>query len=95
MIGFVLTLPFILLEILNRGLTSNFPLPLFGFLWLLPTIFTATLLPIVRYLRAGGGLLDHPLGLFSRLLVLFLIAALWMGVLADQIPCFLGIPNCD
>jgi len=27
--------------------------------------------------------------------VLILIAWLWAGALVDQMPCFLGVPNCD
>jgi len=32
--------------------------------------------------------------LFS-IVMLVLIAGLWVGILVDQIPCFLGALNCD
>jgi hypothetical protein len=27
--------------------------------------------------------------------LLILIALAWSGIVADQMPCFLGVPNCD
>lgn len=93
--GFFLTLPFIILELLNRGFNANFPFSLFAFLWLLPAIFFATLTPILTYLRAGGKIQNHPLSLLTRIVILLLIGALWAGTIMDQMPCFLGVLNCD
>jgi hypothetical protein len=30
-----------------------------------------------------------------RVVFLAFIARMWIGILIDQMPCFLGVPNCD
>lgn len=95
LLGFFTTLPFAILEVVNQKANPGFPFNLFGVLWLSSALFFATLLPIIRYLRAGGKLLDHPFSLFTRLIVLFMLGSMWAGIISDQMPCFLGIPNCD
>jgi hypothetical protein len=95
LLGALITLPFALLEIIHQKANPGFPISLFVMLWLSATLFFATLLPILRYLRAGGKLLDHPFSLFTRLVVLFMLGSMWLGIISDQMPCFLGIPNCD
>ena len=37
----------------------------------------------------------HPTNLLFRVAFLALIAIIWAGILIDQLPCFLGVPNCD
>jgi hypothetical protein len=64
--GLPFTIPFSILEIINQGLTPDFPLLLFGLLWLLSVVFIATL-----------------------------AAWMWLSVVIDQMPCFMGVPNCD
>jgi hypothetical protein len=57
-ISLALVIPFIILEALNRrNFDEGFPIPLFGFIWLLPMIFTLTVTRIVRNVWAGKGLL--------------------------------------
>jgi hypothetical protein len=98
MIGFLLVLPFVVLEFLfntpswegARGTAA-----LFGFLWLLPTAFIVVLAPMARTLRAGSGITAHPAALFARVAFLALVAMAWGSLLIDQLPCFLGVPNCD
>ncbi len=51
--------------------------------------------PIVRTLRAGGSLFAHPLHLIIVVLISFLFAAGVVGLIVDQWPCFMGVPNCD
>jgi hypothetical protein len=59
-------------------------------------IFIALLMPIVRNLRqAGNSLMANPVGLLLRIVFLLLIAWMWASLLIDQMPCFLGVPNCD
>ncbi len=73
----------------------RFPFELFGMLWFLGAFFLITVEPIVRTVRAGDSLLAHPVTLLFRLVFLTLIALMWEGVVNDQLPCFLGVPNCD
>ena len=91
-------LPFAILESLNQTVTrQNAPglIVLFGLLWLLPMAFVVTLMPLVRNLRAGRSVVANPAGLLFRGTLLALIAMAWGGLLADQMPCFMGVPNCD
>jgi hypothetical protein len=74
---------------------SNFPFLLFVMLWLLPTAFFATAAPVVRTLRAGENILAHPVSLLLRLAFMVFVAWGWIDIMRDQMPCFLGVPNCD
>ena len=51
--------------------------------------------PIVRTLRAGGGLFAHPINLIIVVVISFLFAAGVVSLIVDQWPCFMGVPNCD
>lgn len=98
LISFLLVLPFAILESLNQTMTEmNAPglFVLFGLLWLLPMAFIVTLMPMVRNLRAGHSLMANPINLLLRVSLLALIAMMGAGLLIDQMPCFMGVPNCD
>ena len=93
--GFALVLPFMILEWINtRGFHDGFPIVLFGLLWLLPFLFTLISTPIVRALSARSGNLAAP-RVLPRAVLLISIAWFWVSVTADQMPCFVGVPNCD
>jgi hypothetical protein len=95
-ISSALVLPFMILELTNRrGLGEGFPIALFGLMWLLPFLFILILTPILHHLRARPGTVASPQNVWLRVAVLLLIAWLWVVVTLDQLPCFLGIPNCD
>jgi hypothetical protein len=49
----------------------------------------------VRGLRAGETILAHPIALLLRVAVLAFVAIGWANLVRDQMPCFLGVPNCD
>jgi hypothetical protein len=98
LISFILILPFAILELLFHSVTrQNAPglMVLFGLLWLLPTGFILTILPMVRTVRAGNSIVANPISLFVRVAFLAMFAMMWGGILIDQLPCFLGVPNCD
>ena len=69
-------------------------LVLFGFLWLLPVTFLAVLSPMVRHARTGNESSTAAV-FFLRLTFLAIVALVWGSLLVDQLPCFLGAPNCD
>lgn len=50
---------------------------------------------IARTLRAGGSLFAHPVHLIIVVVISFLFAAGVVGLIMDQWPCFIGVPNCD
>ncbi len=98
LISFILVLPFAILEFtFNTVKKQNVPdlIVLFGLLWLLPMAFIVILAPIVRTVRAGNSILANPVTLLFRVAFLALIAWMLGGILIDQLPCFLGVPNCD
>lgn len=95
-ISLLLVLPFMILEWVNRrNFHEGFPSTLFGLMWLLPILFIITMMPIVRNIRAGNSIIANPVILLLRVVFLVFIAWLWVGLLIDQMPCFLGVPNCD
>ena len=51
--------------------------------------------PIVSTLWAGGSLFAHPLHLIIVVIISFFFAAGLVGLIVDQWPCFIGVPNCD
>jgi hypothetical protein len=96
LISLLLVIPFMIMEIVNRrGSDEGFPIPLFIIMWILPVLFILIGVPILRNLRAGNSLMAQPVNFLIRVVILVVIAFLWTGILLDQMPCFLGIPNCD
>ena len=51
--------------------------------------------PIVNTLQTGGSLFAHPIHLIIIVIISFLFAAGIVGMIVDQWPCFMGVPNCD
>lgn len=99
-ISFLSVLPFMILELVNRetfrrNFHESFPIFIFGFLWLLSVVFILILVPIVRNVRAGNRVMAHPINLLLKVVFLALIALMWGRILIDQLPCFIGVPNCD
>ena len=97
--GLLLIAPFAFMQYQNNpGIRSGefqFPVVLFFGLWLMPTMFFLATTPIVRGLRAGEPILAHPLALLLRVVFLAFLTIGWVNLLRDQMPCFLGVPNCD
>ena len=98
LISLLLVLPFAALEALNNTITRQSApglVVLFGLLWLLPTAFILTLVPLVRTVRDGSDVRANPVGLLLRVAFLAALALVWGGILTDQMPCLVGVPNCD
>ena len=98
LIGAVLVAPLLFLELRNSPATfrtASDLAVLFGLLWVLPTAFVLTVTPVVRAAESGRFTLQRPAALAVRIAVLVLLAAMWLGIVNDQLPCFLGVPNCD
>jgi hypothetical protein len=96
LIGLLFVIPFMVMEAVNtQNINAIFNIPLFGIMWLLPVLFILIGMPIVRNVRAGNSILANPVLLLIRVVFLILIAWFWAGLLIDQMPCFLGVPNCD
>lgn len=96
LISLILVVPFMIMEVVNRrNFNEGFPIPLFVIMWLLPILFIIIFMPIVRNARSGNSIIASPARLLIRVIILVFIAWMWTGLLIDQMPCFLGIPNCD
>jgi hypothetical protein len=91
----LIVLPFAILELMNQdGMPLNFPIPLFGVMWLLPFSFILILGATRRSLRANERR-AFALKVLPGVLAMILVAWFWIGLVVDQMPCFLGVPNCD
>jgi hypothetical protein len=44
---------------------------------------------------AGAGVLARPLNLLVALVTLSFILSVVGGIVVDQYPCWVGVPNCD
>jgi hypothetical protein len=96
LISSTLIAPFIILQWVNRrAFHEDFPFVLFTFMSLHSLFIVFLLTPALRRLRSEGHVralkLRHWAGLvFSAVLILA-----YADVVIDQLPCFLGVPNCD
>jgi hypothetical protein len=94
--GAAVTVPLMALEmVLGQVPFAGLPMTLFSILWLMPTTIIVSGAPIARSIRSGKDLFANPVTLFFRAAFMNLIAVFWIGLLYDQMPCFLGVPNCD
>jgi hypothetical protein len=66
-----------------------------GALILLLLGFFVSLLPLVRSVRAGYSITANPINLLIAVMILLFILAFVGGVVIDQFPCWIGVPNCD
>ena len=99
LISVVLVAPLAFLELQHNPLAtsrraSDFVV-LFGVLWLLPIVFVMTSMPLARAVRSGHTVLQSRSALGFKLTLLVLVTAMWLNIVSDQWPCFIGVPNCD
>jgi len=97
-ISFIIVLPFALLEFTFNTVTKqNVPdlTLLYGSLWLLSMAFIVIIMPMAQNIRAGNSVIAKPINLLLRVAFSAFILMMWVGIIIDQLPCFLGVPNCD
>jgi len=64
-------------------------------LWLLSTAFIAVLMLIMRNLRrVGNRILANPFSLSLSVIFFAVFTWLWVALVIDQMPCFLGGSGC-
>ena len=66
-----------------------------GLALLLPLALVIVLAPVVRSVRAGNKLAAHPSNSLLAAVILFLMSVIVGGIIIDQYPCWVGVPNCD
>ena len=95
-IGSLFVLPLILMEwINNRNNQGSFPFALFAALWVAGVILIFMIASVARRVQDGNSIVANPVSLFLRVAIMVFIASFWTGLLVDQMPCFIGVPNCD
>lgn len=96
LIGLILVLPFFVLEAITTSgfARSGFPLALFIMMWVLAALFILILTPMVRTWRAESVAMANPAILLLKGVFLVLLAWAWVGLVIDQMPCFLGASGC-
>jgi len=95
-VSLLLVTPFMVMELMNRRqFHEGFPFALFFVLWILPFIFIAIVMPLARDARAGVDILARPISLGLKAASMLALALMWFALLADQMPCFMGVPICD
>ena len=96
LISSILVTPFIVLQLVNRRtLHEDFPFVLFAFMSLHSLFIVLLLTPALRRLGAERSLKALKLSHWAGLLLCAVLAFAYAEVVIDQLPCFLGVPNCD
>ncbi len=95
-LGLLCVLPFAVMEIVNLGrIPDPFPYAIFLYLWLMFALFLICLFALVRLAKSRVSKQERlPALLLNALVLLFSVMTI-VYLLADQMPCFLGMPNCD
>ena len=96
LISATLVAPFIVLQWVNRrAVHEDFPFVLFIFMSLHSLFIVLLLTPALRRLRDERRLGALTPGHWTGLLLGAFLGFLYVDVVIDQLPCFLGVPNCD
>jgi hypothetical protein len=67
---------------------------LFALLWALSLGALVAALPLVSA-RGGASVAPRPLAVAARVCCVVVLAGMWLAIVADQWPCFMGASNCD
>ncbi len=88
--------PFIVLQLINRrAFHEDFPFVLFTFMSLHSLFIVLLATPALRRLRSEGNLRALKFGHWAGLALSAFLIFVYADVVIDQLPCFLGVPNCD
>ncbi len=96
LISSTLVAPFVVLQWVNRRtFHEDFPFVLFTFMSLHSLFIVLLLTPALRRLRSERNLRALKLGHWAGLVLSAFLIFAYADVVVDQLPCFLGVPNCD
>lgn len=96
LLGSILVAPFIVLELLSRRTFHEaFPLLLFTFMSVHALSIGLLLTPPLLRLQANRNLRTLRMGYWVLLLLAVFLGYVYVNVVIDQLPCFLGVPICD
>ena len=94
-ISAALVAPFVVLEWVNRTGHDEFPFALFAFMALLSLGIVLSVTPAVRRLWSEPQLGALRIGHWAGVVAFIFLALFYVDLVSDQLPCFLGVPNCD
>jgi hypothetical protein len=94
--GLLVTLPFMILE---WATSSDAPRPefstlMFGVMAVSAGFFALMLTQAARTVRAGNTTIARTTSVVLRVVLLGMIGSAWLGLVVDQMPCFLGAAGC-
>jgi hypothetical protein len=96
LISATLVAPLIVLQVVNRrAFHEEFPFVLFTFMSLHLLCIVLLLTPALRRLRSERSFSALTLGHWTGLALAAFLMIAYVDVVIDQLPCFLGVPNCD
>ncbi len=96
LISATLVAPFVVLQLVNRrAFHEDFPFVLFTFMSLHSLFIALLLTPALRRLRSERTPRALKLSHWAGLVLSALLIYAYANVVIDQLPCFLGVPNCD
>jgi len=65
-------------------------------IFLLPVAaFIVSFIPILRNVRVGNSIIAHPINFLLAIAIFSFIIMFMGGIIVDQYPCWIGVPNCD
>ena len=96
MLGLLCVLPFVIMESINLGhVPDPFPYAIFLYLWLMFALFLLCLFAILRLTKSRVSKKERLPAYLLNVLVLIFTGISIVALIVDQMPCFLGVPNCD
>lgn len=96
LLGLLGVLPFLIMEVVNLGgFPDPFPYTIFLYLWLMFTLFFIALFALFRLWKSNVRNSNRVIGFILNGLLLVFCAMSALNIILDQMPCFLGVPNCD
>ena len=95
-LGLLCVLPFVIMESVNLGrIPDPFPYTIFLYLWLMFALFLLCLFAILRLAKSRVSKKERLPAYLLNALVLIFTGISIVALSVDQMPCFLGVPNCD
>jgi hypothetical protein len=94
--GLAATIPLMVLQWVNMpDMWADFPIAVFGSLWVFAALFVGTAGAVLKQVRTPDKTMAMKMWLVAGIGFALAVAMVWIGFVADQMPCFLGVPNCD
>ncbi len=89
--SFLVLVPLVILELKNQvwKFNKDFPYLLFLMIWFNQYLYFFVLKPLSSKTNVGKN------EFVVRMIFGILLGMIWYGVVSDQWPCFVGVPNCD